>query len=554
VPSTSLLPPPLASSRPRALALVAALFTFLFSAYIFTASADLFSTGDTTIRVELAENVIGRHSLDLNGWKIQYAPHVKKEAYDPRVSVGREGKTYSTYLPGQPVAIIPFDFMGSQIAIHFHWPYGPTVLWVARLVGPLFGALEVTLFFMFAMRLGYTLRRSLALSLIFGFATSVWPDEQSVLEHTEVAFFLLLAMYCAYRFREQRRGMWYLVFAGSAIGGAVITRYQDAFLGLLALGLYVLFPGGMVRAVRDRIVRLVMIGIGIVPFAGIIMWYNWFRFGSVLASGHYETVFGYTIWKGALGLLVSPGKGLLWYCPVVFLLALAGPRFARRFPALTVSFGAMTAGFFLLYGYVTYWHGDPAWGPRYMYATLPFLILPLGELFRDPVRKAPAIWVAALAIIGASFVIQLSAVSVSPWRSWYKVISYEENQGHTWSWFAARYRYHWNYHESPLNFQVHGLYALAYNGVFHTNKYEIVPPNEDPVLDQMTVDYAINQWNLWWKSDEFDWWMGRQKIIAMVTVLLALMGASGTYLAAEAAGAFEASPVERGERLVTEAA
>jgi hypothetical protein len=153
-------------------------------------------------------------------------------------------------------------------------------------------------------------------------------------------------MYCAYRFREQRRGMWYLMFAGSAIGGAVITRYQDALLGLLALGLYLILPGGMDRAVRDRVARLIMVGIGIVPFAGFIMWYNWFRFGSVTASGHYETVFGYTIWKGALGLLVSPGKGLLWYCPVIFLLALAGPRFARRFPALTIAFGAMTAGFF----------------------------------------------------------------------------------------------------------------------------------------------------------------------------------------------------------------
>jgi hypothetical protein len=531
--------PALAHSKSRAVILLLAVFTFFFSAYMLTASADFISTGDTTIRIEQAENILGRWGPNLEGWKIQNPLHYKKEWLDPRISLGRNGATYSTYLLGQPLVMIAFDFVGSRLAVHERWTYGPTVLWFDRLVGPLFGALVVVLFFVFAVRLGYGVRRSLILSAILGFATSLWPDEQSVLEHTEVAFFLLLSFYGAFRFREQRAGWPALVLCGVGIGGAAMTRYQDAFVGAVAVGLYLMLPGGPYAGLAGRVRRLAIVGSGVLPFLVADLWYNWVRFGNLLASGHHETVFGYAIWKGALGLTVSPGKGILWYCPVIFLLALAGPRFFRRFPAMSIAMGAGVLGFVLLYGYVTYWHGDPAWGPRYLYGVLPFLILPLGELMSWPARGRKAVLALTAGIVAISFVIQLSAVSVSPWRSWYRVIQYEEKQGQKWNWIAARYRYHWNAHESPLLFQLHGLYQLAYDGIANSTKYELVPPDEDPILDQMTVDYAINQWNFWWKSNEFNWWMGQQKIVEGVVMLLGLMLASGTFLVAESSGLFE---------------
>ncbi len=552
--------PRIAPSRFRAVMLLVTVFVFFFSAYVFSASADYFSTGDTTIRIQVAENILGRWSVDLNGWKLQYPHHYKKEYFDPRIQIGRNNSVYSTYLLGQPLLIVPFDYFGAQLAIHERWPYGPALLFIDRLVGPLVGAMEVLVFFLFAMRLAYGVRRSLLLTLVFAFATSVWPDEQSVLEHTLVGLCLLLAMYGAFRYREQWASRWLLVISGIGIGGAAITRYQDAFLGALAVGLYLLLPGGPGAEIRERagqwerVWRLTLVGAGLAPFIVTDLWYSWVRFGSPFASGHKETVFGYTIWKGVLGLTVSPGKGLLWYCPTVLLLAIAGPKFVRRFGALGTSFGFVTALFLLLYGYVTYWHGDPAWGPRYLYPVIPFLTLPLGELLVWPGNRRRLVWSTMAAVVAASFVIQFAAVSVSPWRTWYRVIAYEENQKHGWSWIASRYRYFWNVHESPLDFQVRGLYQLLYDGFRHSTKYEIVPPDEDAILDNMTVSYAINQWNFWWKSNEFDWWMGEQQIVAAVTCLIAIMLASGTYLAAESSGMFSTSEERENKENVPEAA
>lgn len=535
--------------------LLGAMFVFFFAAYAFTSSGDIFSTGDTTIRTEIAENIIGRASPQLHGWKLQFQHHVKREYLDPRIDPGRGGLTYSTYLLGQPLAIIPFDVLGSHVAIDERWPYGPTVIWFDHLVGPLFGALEVVVFFLFAVRLGYGRPRALLLTFIFAFATSVWPDEQSVLEHTEVAFSLLLGTYFAFRYRDQRRGSRYLIFAGAAVGIAAITRYQDAAIGVLGIMLYLVLPGGPLAGLLFRIRALLLAGLGLLPFILIDVWYNWVRYGALFMSGHHERVFGYPIWQGIPGLLVSPGKGLLWYCPVVLLAVIAGPRFSRRYPALTVSFVAMIAGFVLLYSYVVYWHGDPAWGPRYLYPTLPFFTLPLGTLLVRRGRRDIAVLLLTVMVVLASLTIQVAAVSVSQWRSWYRVISYEENQGYTWQWISSRYRYFWDVHESPLNFQVHGLYQLAYDDFLHHSKYEIVPPDEDPILDGITNTYAINQWNFWWTSNEFNWWMGQSKVILGVVLFLAVMAASGTYIGAETFGAFARWPrVATADELVPEAA
>jgi hypothetical protein len=410
-------------------------------------------------------------------------------------------------------------------------------------------------FFMFAMALGYSLRRSILLTAIFGFATMAWPDEQSILEHTEVAFFCLLAFYFAFRFRDRHQGPRLLVLAGLALGGAMITRYQDAFLAGLGLGAYLLLPGDVPWRPLDRIRRMALFGFGVLPSIALDLWFNWARFGSVTATGHHETLFGYPITLGVPGLLVSPGKGILWYCPTILLLLFAGLPFARRYGALSIGILVASAGFILLYAHVTYWHGDPAWGPRYIYPIVPLLTLPLGELFRRRYRWRSVVLVISALVILASLTIQVAAVSVSQWRTWYRVISYEENEGYSWQWVASRYTYFWNPHESPLLFQLHGLYQLAYDTVRHSNKYELVPPDEDPVLSGLTDQYAINQWNFWWTANEFNWWMGTDKVVLIMMTLLSVLLASGTYIAAEAGGVFEPQvTAQRSETPVPEAA
>lgn len=546
-------PPCLAPTRRRALLLVSSIFIFFCAAYAFTASGDVFSNGDTAIRIEQAQAILdGR--LDLAGVKLQYPHHMKKEFYDSRLWFCRRDLVCTTYLLGQPLALVPLNEAATAVTLHERWPFGPGIALLDRLIGPIFGALEVSLFFVFAVRLGYGRRRALLLTLILAFATSVWPDSQSAQEHGEVAFFLLLGMYFAFRFRDQERGRQYLVYAGLALGGAMITRYQDAVIGLIAVGLYLIWPGGRASGFGSRIRWILLVAVGVLPSILVDAWWDWWRFGSPLATGHHEAVFGYAPWLGASGLLISPGKGLLWYCPTVFLLAIAGVPFARRFPALAAAIGALFLGFVGLYANVTFWHGDPAWGPRYIFPVVPFLTLPLGTLLMSRARLAPLLSAVVAFVILTGFVVQVAGVSVSEWRGWYKVISYEENQGRTWVWIPSRYRYFWDWHESPLYFQLHGVYDLAYDSFAHSDKYDLVPPPQDRILDDLGATYAINDWNFWWAANANNWWLGEQKIILGVVFLLAVMGASGAYIAAETWDVFT-QPAQRGrDRSLPEAA
>jgi hypothetical protein len=199
----------------------------------------------------------------------------------------------------------------------------------------------------------------------------------------------------------------------------------------------------------------------------------------------------------------------------------------------------------MLYSYVTYWHGDPAWGPRYIYPIVPFLTLPLGTLLQFRGRWRSVVWLVTALVVLVSFTVQFAAVSVGEWRSWYRVISYEENRGYEWEWIAARYRYFWNVRESPLYFQLHSLYQLSYDSVFHSDKYVLIPPPEDPILDSLTTDFAVNQWYFWWTANEFNWWMTEPKVIEGVVFLIAVMLAAGTYAAGEVAGVFVTRPSEQ---------
>ena len=88
--------------------------------------------------------------------------------------------------------------------------------------------------------------------------------------------------------------------------------------------------------------------------------------------------FGEPILQGLSGLLVSPGKGIIWYMPILFVLPFVISAFYRQHRLITVFFASIVVVELLLFSNVIYWHGDPAWGPRYIYPTVPFLVLPLG--------------------------------------------------------------------------------------------------------------------------------------------------------------------------------
>jgi hypothetical protein len=150
------------------------------------------------------------------------------------------------------------------------------------------------------------------------------------------------------------------VLAGIFLGLAIMIRLDSVVL------LPAFWPG---RAGSRKLLKLLL---GALPFLLVIGAVNLIRFGNPLSDGHgQDPALAFSPLSGGLtGLLISPGKGLLWYCPV-FVLALFHNRDLRTWMPFAISL--------LLHGMIHDWTGGTGWGPRFLVPALPLLLMPLAR-------------------------------------------------------------------------------------------------------------------------------------------------------------------------------
>ena len=123
--------------------------------------------------------------------------------------------------------------------------------------------------------------------------------------------------------------------------------------------------------------------------------YNAVRYGNWLSNGYEkEAGFSTPLLEGLGGLLLSPGKSLILYAPVVLLAVPACWRLARRggLPgrvAVLLIAGETGAGL-VLNAMWWAWTGNFAWGPRLIVPLLPLLVWPVGALLDGPARIVAA--------------------------------------------------------------------------------------------------------------------------------------------------------------------
>jgi len=81
--------------------------------------------------------------------------------------------------------------------------------------------------------------------------------------------------------------------------------------------------------------------------------------------------------QGVFGLLLSPGKGLLWYAFPIVLSFFGWVPFARKHLPEAVFIALLSLPVLALFSLYSFWPGDGSWGPRYLTPALPFLLLPI---------------------------------------------------------------------------------------------------------------------------------------------------------------------------------
>jgi hypothetical protein len=202
------------------------------------------------------------------------------------------------------------------------------------------------------------------------------------------------------------------VLVGGLALGLASTAHISAVLALPFMGVYAAFPRRDAWRQRAGFIRAAWFIAGAALPLALLGVYNCARFGDPLETGrNLQTGFGYGTlmlgWKGLVGLTVSWGKGLVWYCPLAVLALLATGAALRAHPVLAATSLAAFAGRLLFIATRSDWHAGFCLGPRYLLLGLPFvLVLPLlaarghtHELFAHARRRAAVLAFASIAIL-----------------------------------------------------------------------------------------------------------------------------------------------------------
>lgn len=300
------------------------------------------------------------------------------------------------------------------------------------------------------LQFGYDDRAGAAMALLYGLGTIAWPYANMFFGEPLSAFSLLACFYCLKLWLAGRPQMWAL-FGGIAAGMALTTVTAHAPL-ILLLALYgfgaswlqawLAKRNGQFDSVPvDRTEWGIAVGLFVAPLlaaAGLLLWYNQARFGSVFDTGyHFDSGEGFTtpIWQGLWGLLFSPYRGVFWFTPLFIASVVAWPTFARLHRLEAWVSGAICLTLLAEYSMWWMWWGGFAWGPRFLVPLTPFLVLWLAPWLQEIIRQGglitsflprallgrrriarPQLSLASLLLIGLipiSFVVQLSAVVVN---------------------------------------------------------------------------------------------------------------------------------------------
>ncbi|MEM7347643.1 MAG: hypothetical protein AAF485_25700, partial [Chloroflexota bacterium] len=292
-----------------------------------------------------------------------------------------------------PIGLIPLVWLGLTVP----W-FGPVS--VALLFNAIVTALTAVFLLAYLKHLGFKTNTGLIVALGFGLTTLAWPYAKSLFSDPLAGLLLLAAAYWLKKGQthlinkphSQTQVYLYTSLAGLLLGWNVATRYAEAIFlpiyGVVLLAYLDLLQRAWLKRLGEVWPILVAFGLPVLLIGLSLLGFNLSRYGDPFNTGYLPNeTFSGIWWRGIVGQLISPGRGLLLYCPL-FILSFVGLwNFFYRFRIEALLALAVIIIHLLLYGKWFMWHGGYAWGPRFMIPTLPFWAIFLAPVVHQAFRK-----------------------------------------------------------------------------------------------------------------------------------------------------------------------
>jgi hypothetical protein len=388
---------------------------FLLSVYLLTYSGR-FHSSDGQAMFAVTESIVRRGDYDINQllWMGQQ-----------QGTYGLDGELYCRKGIATSLLSLPLAWLGLVVPF---WGMVQTTLLFNAMVTALTGALV----YLYVNHLGYSTKTSLVLSLVFGLATLAWPYAKYFFSDPLAGLSLFAAAYFLLCYRDSGRTS-DTFWAGTSLGLAVATRFPNIvtlpLFGLLLLaytslrwttvhcpkrGLssaWSLMTKDKGQRIRDKpLPPIFAFALPLALTALLLGGYNYARYGNVLQTGYLPQEKFSTPWlEGISGLLISPGRGLLLYAPILLVSLLAIPAFIKRHRLEADLALLVSVSYILLYGRWFFWHAGYAWGPRFLVPIVPFAVILMAPLVEKLSGKG---WLAFAALCLVSVAIQILGLSV----------------------------------------------------------------------------------------------------------------------------------------------
>ena len=277
------------------------------------------------------------------------------------------------------------------------------------------------LLFQIVRTLRYASGVAVALAFTYGLATMAWPYAKFDFSEPGVTFFLMGGVWAALRYGRVLR-LRYAALAGLWALGAVLTKYVSV-IALPALLIQLLMShrraGSSWTQLPARTWKTAAVFAGpavliVLPALVLLAVFLDFRilYQDQLIGGIQRGWFAVPLALGMKGLLISWGKSVFLYNPILLIAIPASFWFVKRHGWHSLVFLAIPIAYLLLYSKKEVWYGGNSWGPRYLVPTLPLLVClaaPAFEWIGAQRRRWPTLVVGAL--ISISIFPQLLGVS-----------------------------------------------------------------------------------------------------------------------------------------------
>ena len=406
------------------------LFLFFQFLYALTSSGNAFRIPD-----EFEVYFQAEHLVDAGDLSVPQALEIRQPVVVNGRVVGSEsvffgkhgidGKPYAPYGPLAAGLAVPHHLFGRAVAAVTGVPRVPRsqgLAWVI-LVGGITvlssataAALAVAGFHRAALAISTPPWAAMVLSLLLGGATVLWPYSATLYSEAWQAAALVWA---AALLLEARAG--HPMARARVIGAACLLTVA----GLTKVTALVFAPAFVVavffdRTLGDRTRRevAVTLTIGIILATAIHLRWNDYRFDSPFDFGYdwSETIpvlpprafAPGDVPRGLAVLLLSPGKSLFVWAPVLVLAVAGARRLWRHDRALATGIATATGVGLIFFAAYQFPEGGYSHGPRNMVPILPLMLLPAAGAEAGQWRR-PVL--AVCAVMG--FVMALLALSVS---------------------------------------------------------------------------------------------------------------------------------------------